>query len=277
MRDFRKSYQISIDRIIIPEFDISDIRDEKKIKNIIKKRHILTVISSIIILLITAIFAGTTVYAIRMQRSIFHTSSGYKIDYSKNEEDISKELIIEFDVNLDKDITDLPNQEIYEQKITEQKIGSENEKSNGTGSEHQIVYSIESAQELVPFDIPEPDLTYMTLNKIYIYTPDTGGGNSYITILCYNNCSIKITYRYFLSDTWSYETDFGSNYVATKDFTNEYGIQFTIIEGYSEPYDTNLFEGAAAFNNILVIVEAENISEEQLKKIINSMDLSLFL
>lgn len=261
MKDFKQIYQESVNQIVVPEFDLTNLNDSEKKKEIIRKRQAASIMSMLILGLAVLVLAGGTAYAMTFQRLIFQTDKGYKIDDS-SPEDKDDGLAIRYsdsesDIGIQYEIPEILVED---------------------GGQQTIVYDIDSANMYMPFKIVEATIEDIELSKIYIYTPENTGTNSYESILEYNNeeSLVNITYRFFIKNHWAFETDFGDNFVSTSNFVNMYNIEFTIIEGYYEPMDKTLFEASVAFDNMLVTVSAENISYEQLKTILDSMDLNSY-
>jgi hypothetical protein len=220
--------------------------------------------------LLLSLFTGGTVYAMKMYKAIHMTERGYKIDNSIRNEDIEKNVIIDYEVDESlQEIEKTTDENIIEQELNNDEISDFNKEGN-------VVYDVSSANDIMPFSIITADVESMNLDKIFVYTPETWGEKCYISIMCYSSdCSkMEITYRYFVNDNWGYETDFGDNYVSTKTITNDYGIHFTIIEGYYSPDNKTIYEAVASFDKLVVIINAENLKEDELIKIINTMDLT---
>lgn len=271
MQDFRNQYKTMIESIDFPQYEGVDFFNRKKTKVIIKNRRLQAVFSIFLLALVILSVSGTTVYAISNQRKVFIKEKGYKIDDSISDEDIGKELIIEY-------ISDDEQAEIYiSDNIYEYNIGEQDEIPLTSDFHAHMVNQIDEAEKIVSFEIIEPNVDDLQLREIYVYTPETWIENCNIVILNYGYASenITVTYRQF-GDSWSYETDFRENFVENEKYVNEFGIEFTIIKGFIEDRNSTIYEATAAFENMLVILNCENISEEQLKIIINSMNLNKY-
>lgn len=261
MKDFKLLYQESVNQIMVPEFSLTDLNDSEKTNRIIRKRRMASLLSALIFILTVTLFAGGTAYAMTLQRDIFQKERGYKIDDSYPD-DAEDGLVYRYsDTGENNDVQfELP------------------EIIADMGTDELIVYDVDSANLYMPFKIIEADVKDVELSKIYIYTPENTGRKSYESLLEYRNDSseVNIAYRFFINPNWAFETDFGDNYIATTEFVNEYNIKFTIIEGYFEPMDKVLFEASAAFDNMLITINTQNISYDELVTILNSMDLNSY-
>lgn len=270
MRDFSDTYRNIIDIIDTPELKIENIKNNKKIKKIVRKRQARVGISIFVFILFLSLFTGGTVYAMKRYKAAHMTEQGYKIDNSKSNEDIEKNVIIDYKVEgTSQKIEKTTNENVIEQELDIDEKSDFNKEGN-------VVYDIRSANDIMPFSIITADVESMNLDKIYVYTPETWIERCYISIMCYSSdCSkMEITYRYFVNENWGYETDFCDNYISTKTITNDYGIQFTVVEGYYSPDNKTIYEAVASFDKIVIIINAENLKEDELIKIINTMDLT---
>jgi hypothetical protein len=270
MRDFSDTYRNIIDIIDTPELNIENIKNFEKTKKIVRKRQASVGISVFVFILLLSLFAGGTVYAMKMYKAVHMTERGYKIDNSINDEDVEKNVIIEYEV--DESLQKI--EKTTDANIIEQEL--DNDEKSDFNKEGNVVYDVSSANDIMPFSIITADVESMNLDKIFVYTPETWIEKCYISIMCYSNdySKMEITYRYFVNDNWGYETDFGDNYVSTKTITNDYGIQFTVVEGYYSPDNKTIYEAVASFDKLVVIINAENLKEDELIKIINTMDLT---
>jgi hypothetical protein len=270
MRDFSDTYRNIIDIIDTPELNIENIKNFEKEKRIVRKRQASVVRAVFVFILLLSLFTGGTVYAMKMYKTIHMTERGYKIDNSISNEDIEKNVIIDYEV--DESLQEI--EKTTDENIIEQEL--DNDEKSDSNKEGNVVYDVSSANDIMPFSIITADVESMNLDKIFVYTPETWVEKCYISIMCYSSdySKMEITYRYFVNDNWGYETDFGDNYVSTKTITNDYGIQFTVVEGYYSPDNKTIYEAVASFDKLVVIIDAENLKEDELIKIINTMDLT---
>ena len=260
MKDFSMIYQDAVNQIIVPEFRMKDINNTKKIYKIIRKRQIAAFLSAAIVILLVSILAGGTAYAMLLQRDIFRTERGYKIDDS-NPDDAEDGTIIRYTIGEDIDAQyELP------------------EKIADSVTDELIVYDVSTANLYMPFEIIEADVNGMDLKEIYIHTPEITNINSYESVLEYSNAvsHMNVTYRFFVRQNWAYETDFGDNYVDTMEYINAYNTKFTIIEGYYEPMNKVIYEASAAFKNMLITIDTESVDYDELIAILDSLDLNAY-